>query len=229
MISSVPSRRCEIASERIASSVTTPPALRITCASPSLKSQRPVHVEAGVHARHDRRFGSRRQREVALVERGHVVRVVREQVVGQAHFSPRGVGALGVGAGGNGPIKLSKADRVLGIFMTSRACPAPAPHRRRVHNSPKPDLAPRPAHISATPALISPWSGEGTGFGESRTARGPAGPDQSPKPPSQPQGRPPSAPGPRAGATVRPRFRPRNHAAACISQQGSPTRSATPT
>ena len=35
MISSVPSSRCEIASERISSSVTTPPALRITCASPS--------------------------------------------------------------------------------------------------------------------------------------------------------------------------------------------------
>jgi hypothetical protein len=35
MISSVPSSRCEIASERISSSVITPPALRITCASPS--------------------------------------------------------------------------------------------------------------------------------------------------------------------------------------------------
>ena len=35
MISVVPSRRWEIASERISSSVTTPPALRITCASPS--------------------------------------------------------------------------------------------------------------------------------------------------------------------------------------------------
>src|SRR5215213_382320 len=34
-ISFVPSRRCEMARERIASSVTTPPALRITCASPS--------------------------------------------------------------------------------------------------------------------------------------------------------------------------------------------------
>src|SRR5581483_8975564 len=37
MISSVPSRRWEIASDRISSSVTTPPALRITCASPSLR------------------------------------------------------------------------------------------------------------------------------------------------------------------------------------------------
>ena len=35
MISSVPSRRWEMASERISSSVTTPPALRITWASPS--------------------------------------------------------------------------------------------------------------------------------------------------------------------------------------------------
>ena len=41
MISSVPSRRCEIASERISSSVMTPPALRITCASPSSSPSRP--------------------------------------------------------------------------------------------------------------------------------------------------------------------------------------------
>src|SRR5215207_8298237 len=34
MISSVPRRCCEIARERISSSVITPPALRITCASP---------------------------------------------------------------------------------------------------------------------------------------------------------------------------------------------------
>ena len=38
-ISSVPSSRCEIASERISSSVTTPPALRITCASPMLEAE----------------------------------------------------------------------------------------------------------------------------------------------------------------------------------------------
>jgi hypothetical protein len=36
-ISSVPSRRWEIASDRISSSVTTPPALRMMCASPSRK------------------------------------------------------------------------------------------------------------------------------------------------------------------------------------------------
>jgi hypothetical protein len=35
MISSVPSSRCEIDSERISSSVMTPPALRMTWASPS--------------------------------------------------------------------------------------------------------------------------------------------------------------------------------------------------
>ena len=40
-ISRVPSRRCEIASERISSSVTTPPALRITCASPSSRPSSP--------------------------------------------------------------------------------------------------------------------------------------------------------------------------------------------
>ena len=42
MISRVPSSRCEIASERIASSVTAPPALRITWASPSLRPRRPA-------------------------------------------------------------------------------------------------------------------------------------------------------------------------------------------
>jgi hypothetical protein len=37
MISFVPSSRWLIASERISSSVTTPPALRMTCASPSAR------------------------------------------------------------------------------------------------------------------------------------------------------------------------------------------------
>ena len=41
MISRVPSRRWEIASERISSSVTTPPALRMTCASPSFRPRMP--------------------------------------------------------------------------------------------------------------------------------------------------------------------------------------------
>jgi hypothetical protein len=40
-ISRVPSRRWEIASERISSSVTTPPALRMTCASPSCSPSAP--------------------------------------------------------------------------------------------------------------------------------------------------------------------------------------------
>ncbi len=39
-ISLVPSRRWEIASERISSSVTTPPALRMTCASPIWRPSR---------------------------------------------------------------------------------------------------------------------------------------------------------------------------------------------
>ena len=37
MIAVVPSLRCEISSERITSSVTIPPALRIRCASPWLR------------------------------------------------------------------------------------------------------------------------------------------------------------------------------------------------
>jgi hypothetical protein len=41
MISRVPSSRCEMASERISSSVTTPPALRMTCASPSFRPRMP--------------------------------------------------------------------------------------------------------------------------------------------------------------------------------------------
>ncbi len=41
MISSVPNSRWEIVSERISSSVTTPPAFRITCASPSLRPRTP--------------------------------------------------------------------------------------------------------------------------------------------------------------------------------------------
>ena len=40
-ISSVPSSRCEMASERMASSVTTPPALRMTWASPSPRPSAP--------------------------------------------------------------------------------------------------------------------------------------------------------------------------------------------
>ena len=53
MISSVPSSRWEIASERISSSVTTPPALRITWASPSCRPSAPEDVEPGVHAGDD--------------------------------------------------------------------------------------------------------------------------------------------------------------------------------
>src|SRR6266516_7041717 len=41
MISSVPSSRCEMESDRISSSVTTPPALRMTWASPSLSPRSP--------------------------------------------------------------------------------------------------------------------------------------------------------------------------------------------
>src|SRR3954453_2212905 len=52
MISSVPSRRCEIDSERISSSVTTPPALRMTCASPSASPSSPYGFRrASMHAR----------------------------------------------------------------------------------------------------------------------------------------------------------------------------------
>jgi hypothetical protein len=51
MISSVPSRRWEIASERIVSSVTTPPALRMTWASPSFSPSTRVGMRrASMHA-----------------------------------------------------------------------------------------------------------------------------------------------------------------------------------
>ena len=82
MISSVPSRFCEIASERISSSVTTPPALRITWASPSLEAERAGRVEAGVHAGDDGDLLGGRERQVALVEARDVGLVVLEQLVG---------------------------------------------------------------------------------------------------------------------------------------------------
>src|SRR5689334_23150628 len=51
MISLVPSSRWLIASERISSSVTTPPALRMTCASPSFNpSIRYTSMRASMHA-----------------------------------------------------------------------------------------------------------------------------------------------------------------------------------
>ena len=153
------------------------------------QSERAVDVEASVHARHDGRFGGRRQREVALVERGHVVGVVREQVVGRAHVSPRGVGA-----GGKGPVKLSKADRVLGIFTTSPARPAPAPPARATRR-----LA--PASRTAT------W--------RVRTARA-RRTRPSPRPPGPHPG-PPPATG-RTPATARPAY----FAAGCTTRQ-SPT------
>ena len=63
MISLVPNRRWLIASERISSSVTTPPALRMTWASPSFEAEDPVDVEPGVHAREDGDLLGRRQRQ----------------------------------------------------------------------------------------------------------------------------------------------------------------------
>jgi hypothetical protein len=51
MISSVPSSRCEMARDRMASSVTAPPALRITWASPSERPKIPVSFSrASMHA-----------------------------------------------------------------------------------------------------------------------------------------------------------------------------------
>src|SRR4051812_27680978 len=51
MISCVPSLCCEIASERIVSSVTTPPAFRMTCASPSFSPRTFVGISrASMHA-----------------------------------------------------------------------------------------------------------------------------------------------------------------------------------
>src|SRR3712207_5444616 len=84
MISRVLRGRCEIVSERI-SSVMTPPALRITCASPSsspriLWTSRRASMQAtSAHAL------SRGQRQVALVERLGVGHVVLQQLVGDAH------------------------------------------------------------------------------------------------------------------------------------------------
>jgi hypothetical protein len=57
MISCVPNSRCEIASDLISSSVITPPALRITCASPSCSPRRPYGFRrASMHATIATRF-----------------------------------------------------------------------------------------------------------------------------------------------------------------------------
>ena len=84
MISRVPSSRWLIASERISSSVTTPPALRMTCASPSCQAEDAVDVEPRVHARDDGDVLGRGQGERAGEGLG-VVGVVGEQLVGDGH------------------------------------------------------------------------------------------------------------------------------------------------
>ena len=74
MISLVPSSRWLMASERISSSVTTPPALRMTCASPVVEAEDPVDVEPGVHARHHGDVLARRQRQRAREARSRTPR-----------------------------------------------------------------------------------------------------------------------------------------------------------
>ena len=62
----VPSSLYEITSERIASSLARPPALRMTCASPSAEPGVLGRVEPGVHAGEDGEASCRRQRQVGL-------------------------------------------------------------------------------------------------------------------------------------------------------------------
>jgi hypothetical protein len=78
-ISSVPSRHGEIIRLRIASSVMTPPALRMICASPASKAEGAGRVEAGVHASQDRDARRGLARAVGVVEGRGVAVVVGEQ------------------------------------------------------------------------------------------------------------------------------------------------------
>ena len=111
MISSVPSRRCEIASERIASSVTTPPALRITWASPSSSpSSAAGSRRASMHATTATCLAGR-QRQVALVELGGVGVVVGEQLVGDAHDGLRWWGSVGAKSSTSGSAYQTRARR----------------------------------------------------------------------------------------------------------------------
>jgi hypothetical protein len=83
-ISSVPRWCWDIASERITSSVTTPPALRITCASPSANPR----TRAGstrVHAGNDRNSQLGRGRQFRECEPTGVRRIVGQQLIGGAH------------------------------------------------------------------------------------------------------------------------------------------------
>ena len=54
MISRVPKKRWEIISERIASSLTTPPCIANNVGIPFLETQHPVHIDARVHAGYNR-------------------------------------------------------------------------------------------------------------------------------------------------------------------------------
>ena len=82
-------------SERIASSLARPPALRITWASPSLEAGVLGGVEARVHAGEDGEAPCGWERELALVTEGAAVLLVcGDDLVEYGH-----VGLLRVGAG----------------------------------------------------------------------------------------------------------------------------------
>ena len=77
--SAVPSSLWEMTSERIASSLARPPALRMTWASPSLRPAYFGRIEASVHAREDREAARGRQRQGALLTEVGRVGVVRSE------------------------------------------------------------------------------------------------------------------------------------------------------
>jgi hypothetical protein len=87
MISSVPSRFCEIASERIASSETTPPALDHV-GVPLGQPEDPVGVEAGVHAGEHGDALAGGQGQVALVEALGVGVRALQPLFGGRHSGP---------------------------------------------------------------------------------------------------------------------------------------------
>ena len=101
----------EIASERISSSVITPPALRITCASLNRKAQGLIRDSTRVHAGNDRDLLGGRQRQVALVESS-----AKALLFSRNSSMALNLGLLSMVASFR---QASKADRLMGFTRTS--------------------------------------------------------------------------------------------------------------
>ena len=83
--SRVPSRRWEITSDRITSSVTTPPAFPYHMRVAFLNPKQLVGVEARVHTRHNRHVERRRQWQVGFVKALGILGIVLEDIIRSGH------------------------------------------------------------------------------------------------------------------------------------------------